>query len=341
MGKYLTEMERYKIETMLKDGFTPCQIADRLGKHFTTIYKEIKKGTVTFRNSDWTERKEYCADVAQRKTNENQSNKGRDLKLGSDFELAEHIEHLIKDLHYSPYAVVCDIRKSKRFKTDICKTTLYSYIDKGVFLGISNKDLYSKKNRKNNYEKITRPSYKNKHGKSIEERPKDIKKRKSYGHWEMDTVYSGKNRNKACLLVLTERKFREEYIIKMPDRTFDSTLKALDSLERALGYDGFRERFKTITVDNGSEFSGFELLERSCIYPERKRTDIYYCHPYSSSERGSNENGNKLIRHWINKGEDISKYTDEQIQFIQDWMNNYPRKLFGGLSSNEYKNLSV
>ena len=276
MGKYLTEVERYKIETMLKDGLTPCQVAERLGKHFTTIYKEIKKGTVTLRNSDWTERKEYCADVAQRITNKNQTNKGRDLKIGHDFELVHHIEYLIKEMHYSPYAVICDIRKSKKFETDICKTTLYNYIDKGLFLGISNKDLYSKKNKKKDYEKVNRPSYKNKRGKSIEERPKAIDKREEYGHWEMDTVYSGKNTSKACLLVLTERMTREEYIMKLVDRTFNSTLKALDTLERILGHEAFKERFKTITVDNGNEFSDSDSMERSCFFPDKKRTDVYF-----------------------------------------------------------------
>lgn len=341
MGKYLTEYERYKIETMLKDGLTPCQIADRLGKHFTTIYKEIKKGTVTLLNSDLTTRQEYCADTAQRITDERQSNKGRDLKIGNDLALVHHIEHLIKDLHYSPYAVECDIKKNKQFKTNICKGTIYNYIDTGIFLNVTNKDLYSKKNkRKNEYNKVTRPSHKKLKGKSIEERPKNVYKRKEYGHWEMDTVYSGKNKSKACLLVLTERKEREEYILKMADRTLESTIKALDTLERILGYEEFKERFKTITMDNGTEFGDSLLIEKSCIYPDKKRTVAFFCHPYASSERGSNENANKLIRHWIKKGEDISKYSDEQIQFIQDWMNNYPRKLFNGLSSNEHKSLN-
>lgn len=339
MGKHFTELERYRLEDMLKDGISPCQIAKKLGKHFTTVYSEIRKGTVTFLNSDLTERQEYCADVAQRITKERSRNKGRNLKIGSDHALASHIEYLIGTLHYSPYAVVQDIRKSGAFKTDICETTLYSYIDMGLFLNISNKDLYSKKNKKKqiHHEVTRRPAHNNLKGKSIEERPASVDDRADYGHWEMDTVYSGKDTGKECLLVLTERMTRDEYLFKMPDRTKESTVCIFDRLEKMLGHDGFCRRFKTVTVDNGSEFKDFPALETSCLFPDKNRTLLYFCHPGSSCERGSNENANKLVRHWIPKGADISRYSDSEIQAIQDWMNAYPRKLFGGMSVKEYK----
>lgn len=338
MSGYITEVQRYKIETMLKDGCKPKEIAARLGKHYTTIYNEIKKGTVTLMNSDLTYREEYCADAAQRITNERAKNKGRDLKIGHDHELAAYIEYLVRERHYSPYAVVCDIRKSGRFQTDICETTLYSYIDKGIFLNISNDDLYSKchKRKKKPDDGNKRPSYKNVRAKSIEERPEEVEDRETFGHWEMDTVYSGKGKSTVCVLALTERMGRLEHIFRMPDRTLASTVKALDDLERAIGFETFRERFKTITVDNGSEFSDPSLIERSCIYPDRKRTELFFCHPYRSCERASNENANKLIRHWIPKGADISKYSDDDIRNIENWINDLPRELFGGLSSNEY-----
>lgn len=338
MSKYLTVTQRYQIETMLKDGLSPKQIADRLGKHYTTIYKEIKKGLVTFRNGDWTERKEYCADVAQRVTDERQTKKGRDLKIGNDFALAGHIEYLIGEKHYSPYAASIDIKK-RDFSVTLCKGTIYRYIDMGLFLNISNKNLYSKRRkRKKKYDHV-RPSHKNLKGTSIEQRPKHINKRDSYGHWEMDTVYSGKKKSKSCLLVLTERMTRQEYILRMPDRTIYSTVDAINKLEITLGYHAFKERFKTITVDNGSEFSDYEALEKSCMYPEQKRTSIYFCHAYASSERASNENANKLIRHWIPKSGDIGSYSDDDISHIQEWVNDYPREMFSGLSSNEYMRL--
>ena len=169
-------------------------------------------------------------------------------------------------------------------------------------------------------------------GRSIEKRPLDILKREEYGHWEMDTVYSGRNKSKSCLLVLTERKTRLEELYYMKDRTQDSVCSALNSIETRIGTNNFKERYKTITVDNGAEFLNFDGMENSTYNPNKKRTTVYYCHPFCSSERGSNENQNKLVRRWIPKGEDISNY-EQDIPFIQDWINNYPRKLFKGKSS--------
>lgn len=105
--------------------------------------------------------------------------------------------------------------------------------------------------------------------------------------------------------------------------------QALDRLERAYGKRKFKEIFKTITVDNGVEFADYENLIKY------DRTKIYYCHPYCSGERGSNENQNKLVRRWIKKGDDIGKFTKQDIRKINDWINQYPGKMFKGLSSQE------
>lgn len=340
MGKYLTENERYMIEAWRIQKMPVREIAARLGKHYTTIYKEIKKGTVQLLDGKtWKTYEKYCADVAQRKTDEKGHNKGRDLKIGHDHELANYIEHMIVDRRYSPYAVVQSARKSGRFKTDICETTLYSYIDKGIFCNVTNKNLPIKSKKKQEYKgvAIKRPSYRKPPCKSIENRPKEIDERLMYGHWEMDTVYSGKGKSKACLLVLTERKTLDEYVIKMPDRTLVSTVKALDDLEQTMGIEAFRKKFLTITCDNGVEFGNADQIERSVVDDRVKRTEVYFCHPYSSYERGSNEGQNKLVRRWIPKGEDIGKCSDAEIQDIENWINDYPRRKFGGMSTREYK----
>lgn len=337
MGKYFTERERYKLETMLKDGLSVMTIAERLEKHFTTVYKEIKKGTVKLRNSDLTYRMEYCADTAQAITNTRSHNKGRGLKLGSDLALSAHITYLVKELKYSPYAVQQNIRnRLSEFSTTLCETTIYSYIHNHIFADLTDKDLHYHRKKTKKVTKTSRPSYKKLHAKSIEDRPKSVYERNSYGHWEMDTVYSGKNKSRECLLVLTERMTLEEHIIKMPDRTLNSTVNALDDLERSLGDESFCKKFLTITMDNGSEFGDSVAIEKSCL-TDGKRTLAYFCHPYSSGERGSNENVNGLIRYWIPKGHDIADYSNEDIQKIQDWINNYPRKKFGGLSTAQYK----
>ena len=85
--------------------------------------------------------------------------------------------------------------------------------------------------------------------------------------------------------------------------------------------------FKTITVDNGVEFSDAEGLEKS-RRNKKKRTKVYYCHPYSSCERGSNENANRLIRRHIPKGVNFDKKSKTEIKEIETWINNYPRKIF-------------
>jgi IS30 family transposase len=94
---------------------------------------------------------------------------------------------------------------------------------------------------------------------------------------------------------------------------------------------------ETITCDNGSEFLDWESLERSCLYAE-KRTDIYFAHPYSSWERGSNENANRLIRKFIKKGEDIGKLPVAYIKRVEKWINSYPRRTFAHKTANMPRN---
>ena len=109
--------------------------------------------------------------------------------------------------------------------------------------------------------------------------------------------------------------------------------EALDALERKCGARRFRAIFKSITFDNGSEFSAAEELERSAVNKTIPRTKVYFCHPYSSWERGSNENANSMIRRRHPKGTDFSKVSAAEIAATEEWINNYPRKIFGYKSS--------
>ena len=199
-------------------------------------------------------------------------------------------------------------------------------------LGILNSCDYKRQVRK--VKSNARIAYNNTRGRSIEERPFELTER-IYGNWEMDTVV-GKQGSKAALLVLTERVSRFEIIIKLKDRTQKSVIKdrtqksvisALDKLEKEYK-DKFSLIFKSITVDNGVEFLDMAGLEKSVYNKQSKRTTIYYAHPYCSWERGSNENNNKLIRKFIKKKTDIKNFSSSYIKKIQDWINNYPRKLF-------------
>lgn len=331
MAKYISAAERCKIETMLKDGLTQREIAKRLHRHYNTINYEIKKGRVELLNSDLTTRKEYCADVGQRIHEERVQEKGRELKIANDWDFVHYVERKILIDKYSPYAVIASAKG--KFKTDICTTTLYSYIDKGIFLNITNKDLPQKPKKKRTYKHVRRLSYKNMGADYIEDRPDTADRRAEYGHWELDTVIGSRRKKDGCLMVLTERMTREEIVMKLQDKTSDSVVRAINRLERIYGKQKFRETFRTITPDNGSEFSDFIGIEKN------GRTKVYFAHPHCPHERGSNENQNKLIRRWQPKGESMKKFTQADAERVQDWINNYPRKMFGGLSALEYKAL--
>lgn len=334
-NKHLTVRERYKIEVLLKQGCRPFEIANRLNRNKRTIEREIIKGTVRLQNSDLTYRKEYCADVGQRVYERNGQNKGPGLKIGNDHKFAEHIEENIIRNKYSPDAVIGEIKAKKlKFKTTICTKTLYNYIDRGIFFNITNKDLPVKKNKKKRSYGKVRISCKNLKGTSIEDRPPEVETREEYGHWEMDCVEGKRGEKGAVLLVLSERQRREEIIFKMPKKKQKCVKEKLDELEILYGED-FKNKFKTITVDNGSEFLDFKLLQKSVLNPAENRVIIYYAHPYSSWERGTNENINKLIRRFIPKGANIDEYTETEIKRVEHWINSYPRRIFNYKSAND------
>lgn len=121
--------------------------------------------------------------------------------------------------------------------------------------------------------------------------------------------------------------------IAIPNRKAETVVKALDALERKLGARRFRAIFKSITFDNGTEFAAAEGLERSCVNKRLPRTKVYFCHPYSSWERGTNENTNGMIRRRFPKGTNFAAVTNAQITQAENWINNYPRKILGYKSS--------
>lgn len=142
-------------------------------------------------------------------------------------------------------------------------------------------------------------------------------------------MVSGKGKGSECLLTITEKKTLTEISRKIPDRSAQSVVRALDTLERELGAGDFRRLFRTITFDNGSEFQDIDGIEGS-ILSRKRRTSIFFAHPYCASERGSNERHNGIIRRFIPKGSAIGTYSKAEIREIQDWMNNYPRKILKG-----------
>lgn len=335
---------RYKLEALYNAGLTVTQIAKELGYTYQGVYYELKRGFYMHRNHDWTEVKKYSADKAQLSADISATGKGAPLKLGNDIKFAKFVEKMVLK-GYSPGAILLYIKENGlTFKTKVCRVTLYSYIDKGVFLKISNEDLLrkGKMKKKTKERKTVKKLPCTEH--SIDNRNPEINKRITFGHWEGDTVLGGKKKGET-ILTLTERLTRIEIIMRAKDKTSKSTVSAFDRLEHKLGSSVFHQIFKSITFDNGTEFSDASGIEIS-PYTGNQRTTVYYCHPYSSFERGSNENQNGFIRRFIPKGIPICNYSNAYLKHVQNYINNYPRAIFDGESStkrfaSELKKLNI
>lgn len=328
---YMTRDERFKLEGFLEAGKPVAWIAEQLGFCRKTIYNEIKRGTyhrVVERGGYYRDETHYSADKAQQFHDYNQTAKGRPIKLGNDRAYAEFLEDKMLSpsdprKRFSPAAALAAARAAG-FQTSVCVSTLYSYIYKGVFLQITGNDLWEKPHRRP--KKAEGPERRVVHEKlpSIEIRPQKINNRQEPGHWEMDLVV-GKKNTRPVLLTLTERYTRQEMIFKLPNKKASTIRKVFDQLECQLP--DFKQRFKSLTTDNGNEFLQYEQLTRSIH--GGTRFIVYYCHSYCAWEKGTNENHNRIIRRWFPKGTDFSKITKKQIAELQDWMNSYPRKILG------------
>lgn len=345
MGKnydQLTRDKRIKIETLYNTGMKVVDIAEQLGCHYSTIYRELKRGRTVKRNSsDWSEKEIYSYDKGQFKHEENKRKCGRKrIMHEKDEEFIEYVEMMIVDYHYSPAAILEEIRNDgMEYDTKICLTTFYNYIKKGVFPNIMLADLpYRKKKKIKRKQRVQKRFSK---GTSIDERPKNIEEREEIGHWEMDSVVGPQGEGERTLLVLTERKTRKEIIRLLKNHTSEEVVKALNRLERDMGEKKFRETFKTITVDNGTEFSDWEGMEKSRRNKKRKRTKIYYCHAYRSWERGSNENQNRMIRRWFPKGTNFDDVSKSEVQKVEKWINDYPREILGWMTADEFYSLET
>jgi len=299
-----------------------------------TLYYELKRGKCIQQTTDYEFVERYCPEVAERKCQEVLRAKGPALKLGNDHAFAKRVEDLIVNQGFSPAAALIQIKNSgEEYDTEICESTLYNYIYReDVFFELGPEHLREKGRRHN---KKAKPEDKKKaakvsRGENIEHRPEEIGSRSTFGHWEMDCVV-GTVGSKRTLLVLTERLTRTGIIIPMRDHTAASVVRALNRLERKYGK-RFYKLFKTITVDNGSEFADCAGMERSCRR-KGKRTQLYYCHPYSACERGSNENMNRMIRWFFPKGTNFDEVNNEDVQRAEDWINSYPRRVLGWRSA--------
>lgn len=337
--KHLTWEDRLYLEKMLKLKYRKAEIAEVIGCSLATVYNEIKRGSYIHLKSDLTEEKRYSPEKAYNSYREKLAKKGRTPKLRLAPDLRTYIKNMIVTQNYSPEAILFEIKNNKLQFTETISSpqTIYSGIRQGYFNGVTMKDLPRKGKQKQKKQKVeVLPAYLRKQrGTSIDDRPEEINQRKEFGHWEMDCVI-GKAVNRKTALVLTERKTRFEVIERLKRHTMDEVVKALNRIEKRMGR-AFYTVFKSITVDNGSEFKDYIRMEKA-LRRKNKRTKIFYCHPRSPNERGSNEVTNKLVRRC--RGMEKGANFDETLTYAscknaQFWVNTYPRGILNGKCSLE------
>ena len=278
---------------------------------------EIKRGTVLLYNSKV---RRYKAKAGQKAYEENRGNSCRRCEYINKLEFIAHVENSFFGLGSSIDACIGEAMEKGYFPRDqmLGTKTIYNYIDKGL-MRIRNHHLPEKISRKPKLKRVR--ENKKLLGRSIEERP-DINNKLEFGHWEADLVIGQKAKNDEALLTLLECQTRKYILVKIAGKSATAVMTGFEKVKKYFG-SKFSDVFKTITTDNGSEFAELSKLEESA------QTLVYYAHPYSSWEKGSNERHNRLVRRFIAKGERISDYSIDAIARIEDWCNNLPRKILG------------
>ena len=313
--KQFSPFARGKISTLLDQGQTVKAIARDLGRHTSTIAREIKRGTTTQQDTNLVSHQRYYPETVQAVYKKNRANCKLQLRIGQVTKFLNRAENKIRDESRSPDVVVGYAQLHRLFKKEamVCAKPHYRYIARNL-LKIRNIDLPLKTRRK---PKRSRPPATRTRGRSLDARPPSAEDRTEYGHWENDKV-QGKKSGDMALLPLTERKTRLHLLLPLRSCCAEEVDKAVIGLTKPLG-SLFRQALKTITADNGTEFSS---LDRSGL-------EIYFCHPYSAWERGTNERHNGLTRRCIPKGKPIKSFSADHIRRAETLVNNLPRKIWG------------
>ena len=317
-------------------------LADLIGTTLSNIYEIINAGLITVLNYDLTTRIEFSAEEAWNKRTKKsiESNSSKRItskpfinlilnELRSEYNI-NSIDEIIHDFKLNRTDEIKDM-------VTICTATFYNYVEENKIENFSKEELPMKiKRKKKNDKKEGKTDPK---GTSIEERPFKPEDRSEFGHWEGDTIVGSRNiPNSGAILTLVERKTRFQLTIKMKDRKALSVYKAIKKLKQKypeLKDYNIKDIFKSITFDNGVEFSKWEDIEKYL------KTKIYFAHPYSSYERGSNENGNKLLRIFLPKSCNINDYDEDYVMNANELINTKIRKILNYKSSLELFNIEL
>ena len=295
--KHLSQNERYQIYALLRAGHTQTKIASILGRHKSTISRELKLGTGLCNYRP----KQACALAAKRaKSSRNAS------------QIAPWVLNMARymlNLQWSPVQIAG--------KLPISHETLYLriYADQ-AHKGQLYKNLRCQKKRRKRYGKGHERRGQIVGRRSIEQRPAHIESRSQIGHWEADTVI-GVN-HKQAIVTLVERKSGYAVIAKVQNKTAKLVSKAIVKL-----LEPFKAKVQTLTYDNGKEFAKHAWIDK------KLSSTGYFARPYCSWQRGSNENFNGVLRQYVPKKRSLSTVTDEEITMIQNRLNHRPRKRLG------------
>ena len=298
--KQLTLRERYEIKAYMQAGISKRRIAELIGVHNGTIYREVDRN----KGSGG-----YDPELAQKKAEARRAGARKHIRFTD--EVKERVKELLS-LDFSPEQISGYLEKKEGIR--ISHETIYQHVYADQRAG---GDLYThlrwsrKKRRKRLGKKDRRGQIPDRV--SIDERPEVVDDKERIGDWEVDTMI-GKN-HKGVLVTAVERKAKYSCIGHAPNRTAELVTKAL--IDMLCPY---QDKVLTITVDNGKEFSMHKKIAKAL------KTDVYFAHPYHSWERGLNENTNGLIRQYFPKKTSFENLKEQDIKFVEQRLNNRPRK---------------
>jgi IS30 family transposase len=298
----ITSEERYRLSALRRQGFGNPQIARALGRHRSTIWREVR------RNAHPTDGRYKVEKAIERAS-------GRRRRARSHPRFRPRQLHRVWRLlrqRWSPEQISGHLGLSGSLQ--ISHETIYRHIWRDLRRG---GDLHRflrcaikrRRKRYGTYERRGRLAGK----RMIQERPHQVEQRRQLGHWEIDTVL-GKY-SKHCIVSLVERKSGYLQIGKLTARNKEQTTGRTIELIRR-----HPDLFRTITADNGTEFHGYAQIEQATGVP------FYFANPHHAWERGTNENTNGLIRQYLPKGMNMANITQRQCDEIAKCLNTRPRK---------------
>ena len=299
----LTSAERYMISALKRQGHTIPEIAQNLGRHRSTIWRELQRNSARFDGA-------YRPSKAIEKTSGRRSRSRRNKRFcPADF---KPIEGMLKE-QWSPEQIVGRLAG----ELAISHETIYRHIwaDKQRGGKLYKHLRGAAKRRRKRYGKYdSRGRLAGK--RHISERPATVEDRRQVGHWEIDTVMGSADLH--CILTLVERKSGYVLIGKLSSRTQQVTAdRAIQLIKQS------KLPFETITSDNGTEFHAYAQVERAT------GVTYYFANPHHAWERGTNENTNGLIRQYLPKRKSMAHVTQARCEAIAEKLNNRPRKRHG------------